>query len=121
VSPPFISSKSEHPFIVIDNAVSLVKETLYTIYADVECSIQAPDEAWHIKVFTRRALLKSPQLGLSTSVGQASLQTLVLEAHFAPASFLLSVLGKGTFLTLLWFTTVRARSTREADTDAKRP
>jgi hypothetical protein len=74
VSPPFISSKSEQPFIVIDKAVSLVKKTLYPIYADVDCrrldsSIHAADEARHIKVFTRRALLKSPQLGLPTSVG----------------------------------------------------
>jgi hypothetical protein len=66
-------------------------------------AIQAADEARHIEVFTRRALLKRPQLGLSTSAGQASLQTLVMEAHFATASFLLSVLGEGTFLTLLWF------------------
>ncbi|HEY3838149.1 MAG TPA: ferritin-like domain-containing protein [Bryobacteraceae bacterium] len=66
-------------------------------------AIQAADEARHIEVFTRRALLKRPQLGLSTSAGQASLQTLVMEPHFATASFLLSVLGEGTFLTLLWF------------------
>jgi hypothetical protein len=66
-------------------------------------AIQAADEARHIEVFSRRALLKRPQLGLSTSAGQASLQTLIMEAHFATASFLLSVLGEGTFLTLLWF------------------
>ena len=66
-------------------------------------AIQAADEARHIEVFTRRALLKRSELGLSTSAGQASLQTLVMEAHFATASFLLSVLGEGTFLSLLWF------------------
>ena len=66
-------------------------------------AIQAADEARHIEVFTRRALLKRAQLGLSTAGGQASLQTLVEEPDFATASFLLSVLGEGTFLSLLWF------------------
>ena len=66
-------------------------------------AIQAADEARHIEVFTRRALLKRKELGLSTTGGQASLQTLVEELNFAIASFLLSVLGEGTFLNLLWF------------------
>jgi hypothetical protein len=66
-------------------------------------AIQAADEARHIEVFTRRALLKRRQPGLSTAGGQASLQTLVDEPDFATASFLLSVLGEGTFLSLLWF------------------
>ena len=43
------------------------------------------------------------RLGLSTIGGQASLKTLVDEPEFAIASFLLSVLGEGTFLSLLWF------------------
>lgn len=66
-------------------------------------AIQAADEARHVEVFTRRALLKRRELGLSTAGGQASLQTLVEEPDFAIASFLLSVLGEGTFLSLLWF------------------
>ena len=66
-------------------------------------ALQAADEARHIVVFTRRALLKRKELGLSTSGGQASLKTLVEEPDFAIASFLLSVLGEGTFLSLLWF------------------
>ena len=66
-------------------------------------AVQAADEARHIDVFTRRALLKRDQLGLSTVGGQASLKTLVDEPDFAIASFLLSVLGEGTFLSLLWF------------------
>jgi hypothetical protein len=66
-------------------------------------AIQAADEARHIDVFTRRALLKRSELGLSTAGGQASLKTLVDEPDFAIASFLLSVLGEGTFLSLLWF------------------
>jgi TusA-related sulfurtransferase len=66
-------------------------------------AIQSADEARHIEVFTRRALLKRPHLGLSTAGGQASLKTLVEEPDFAVATFLLSVLGEGTFLSLLWF------------------
>jgi hypothetical protein len=66
-------------------------------------AVQAADEARHVEVFTRRALLKRSELGLSTVGGQASLQTLVDEPDFATASFLLSVLGEGTFLSLLWF------------------
>jgi hypothetical protein len=66
-------------------------------------ALQAADEARHIEVFTRRALLKRRELGLSTAGGQASLKTLVEEPDFATASFLLSVLGEGTFLSLLWF------------------
>ena len=66
-------------------------------------AVQAADEARHIEVFTRRARLKRDQLGLSTIGGQASLKTLIDEPEFAIASFLLSVLGEGTFLSLLWF------------------
>src|SRR5262249_16970462 len=66
-------------------------------------ALQAADEARHIEVFTRRALLKRKQLGLSTVGAQASLKTLVEEPDFAIASFLLSVLGEGAFLSLLWF------------------
>lgn len=66
-------------------------------------AVQAADEARHIEVFTRRALLKRDHLGLSTIGGQASLKTLVDEPDFAIASFLLSTLGEGTFLSLLWF------------------
>ncbi|NUO52692.1 MAG: ferritin-like domain-containing protein [Polyangiaceae bacterium] len=66
-------------------------------------AVQAADEARHIEVFTRRALLRRSQPGLSTAGGQLSLKTLVDERDFASASFLLSVLGEGSFLALLWF------------------
>jgi hypothetical protein len=66
-------------------------------------AITAADEARHIEVFTRRACLRRETLGLSTHGGQASLQTLLEEPDFALASFLLSVLGEGSFLSLLWF------------------
>ena len=67
-------------------------------------SIQVADEARHIEVFTRRANLRRKEtLGLSTVGGQQSLKTLFDEPDFTLASFLLSVLGEGTFLNLLWF------------------
>jgi hypothetical protein len=66
-------------------------------------AIQAADEARHIDIFTRRALLNRKRLGLSAVAGQVSLKTLIDEPNFAIASFLLSVLGEGSFLSLLWF------------------
>lgn len=66
-------------------------------------AIQAADEARHVEVFTRRALLRGRPLGLSTAGGQASLKTLFDEPDFALAMFLLSVLGEGSFLSLLAF------------------
>jgi hypothetical protein len=64
---------------------------------------QAADEARHVEIFTRRALLHRDELGVSTVGGRASLQTLVGEHDFSLASFLLSVLGEGTFVELLRF------------------
>ena len=66
-------------------------------------AIQAADEARHIEAFTRRATLRRPNPGLSTVGGQESLKTLLDEPDFALASFLLSVLGEGSFLSLLSF------------------
>ncbi|MBL8626995.1 MAG: ferritin-like domain-containing protein [Myxococcales bacterium] len=66
-------------------------------------AIQIADEARHVEVFTRRATLRRGALGLSTAGGQASLASLFAEPDFAIASFLLSVLGEGSFLALLWF------------------
>jgi len=66
-------------------------------------AIQSADEARHVEVFTRRALLRREAPALSTVGGQTSLKTLLEEPDFATASFLLSVLGEGSFLSLLWF------------------
>lgn len=71
-------------------------------------AIQAADEARHIEVFSRRARAARTELGLSTSGGQASLKTLLDEPDFALASFLLSVLGEGSFVHLLGFLHVHA-------------
>lgn len=66
-------------------------------------AVQCADEARHIEVFTRRMLLRREFPGTSRAGGQASLKTLLDEDDFAEASFLLSVLGEGSFLSLLWF------------------
>jgi len=66
-------------------------------------AMQVAEEARHVEVFTRRALLSGGPLGVSAASGQLSLKTLVEEPDFAVASFLLSVLGEGTFLNLLQF------------------
>ncbi|HZD73769.1 MAG TPA: ferritin-like domain-containing protein [Actinomycetota bacterium] len=66
-------------------------------------AVQAADEARHVEVFTRRALLKGRQMGTSSVGGRASLATLLTEPDFSLASFLLSVLGEGSFLNLLSF------------------
>jgi hypothetical protein len=64
---------------------------------------QVADEARHIEIFTRRARLHRDVLGVSGAGGRASLQTLLDEPDFTLASFLLSVLGEGTFVDLLRF------------------
>ncbi|HEV3402251.1 MAG TPA: hypothetical protein VG078_10565 [Acidimicrobiales bacterium] len=64
---------------------------------------QVADEARHVEVFSRRAGLGGGPLGRSSAGGQASLLTLLEEPDFAVAHFLLSVLGEGTFLSLLSF------------------
>jgi hypothetical protein len=66
-------------------------------------AVQVADEARHVEVFTRRALMGDGRMGTSGAGGRASLATLVAETDFSEASFLLSVLGEGTFLNLLSF------------------
>src|SRR5690606_10136435 len=65
--------------------------------------IPVPAEARHIEVFSRRATLGGGDPALSTVGGRQSLQTLLDEPDFATAAFLLSVMGEGTFLSLLTF------------------
>lgn len=66
-------------------------------------AIIVADEARHVEVFTRRIALKGKTPALSTAGGQSSLKTLFDAADFSVASFLLSVLGEGTFVNLLNF------------------
>ncbi len=66
-------------------------------------ALQCADEARHVEVFTRRAQLRGRSPGLSTAGGQASLQTLFQAPDFSIATFLLAVLGEGSFVNLLNF------------------
>jgi len=66
-------------------------------------AVTVADEARHIEVFTRRATCRGGELALSSVGGRTSLQTLLDEPDFAVASFLLSVMGEGTFVSLLSF------------------
>jgi hypothetical protein len=71
---------------------------------------QMADESRHIDVFLRRArgAAGGGDLGVSAAVTAASLHSLLLPEDFTEASFLLSVLGEGTFLDLLRFVEVHA-------------
>jgi hypothetical protein len=66
-------------------------------------AVQAADEARHVEVFTRRALHTGGRMGTSSAGGRESLASLLAEPDFTLASFLLSVLGEGTFVHLLTF------------------
>jgi len=66
-------------------------------------ALQCADEARHVEVFTRRALLRGHGPALSTAGGQASLHTLFDAPDFSIATFLLAVLGEGSFVNLLNF------------------
>jgi hypothetical protein len=78
-------------------------------------AVQVADEARHAEVFARRAALAGHGLGVSTVSSRASLTTLLSQPDFSLASFMLSVLGEGTFLNLLAFLeqTAPDRITRE--------
>lgn len=69
---------------------------------------QMMDEARHIEAFTKRALSNGGGLQFSAASTQLSLKTLFDQHDFTSASFLLSVLGEGTFLDLLRFIEVHA-------------
>jgi nitroreductase len=64
---------------------------------------QLADEARHVDVFLRRSGAGGSQPGLSSVTTARSLLALLEADDFTEASFLLSVLGEGTFLDLLRF------------------
>jgi hypothetical protein len=66
-------------------------------------STQIMDEARHIEAFTKRALANGGGMQVCTASTEYSLKTLMDQNDFSCASFLLSVLGEGTFLDLLKF------------------
>jgi len=69
---------------------------------------QVRDEARHIEVFVKRALANGGGLQFSSASTQASLKSLLDQEDFIQASFLLSVLGEGTFLDLLRYVETHA-------------
>jgi TusA-related sulfurtransferase len=60
------------------------------------------DEARHVEVFTKRALLGGYESYALAST-ELSLRTLLEEDDFSCSALILNVLGEGTFLDLLWF------------------
>jgi TusA-related sulfurtransferase len=64
---------------------------------------QMQDESRHIDVFLRRANATGAPAAISSVTTSRSLHSLLTIEDFTEASFLLSVLGEGTFLDLLAF------------------
>ena len=61
------------------------------------------DEARHIEAFTKRALANGGGLQYSSALTEWSLHGLLVQEDYFRSSFLLHVLGEGTFLDLLDF------------------
>jgi TusA-related sulfurtransferase len=61
------------------------------------------DEARHIEAFTRRALANGGGLQYAAALTEWSLHSLLVQEDYFRSSFLLHVLGEGTFLDLLDF------------------
>ncbi|HTE84982.1 MAG TPA: DUF455 domain-containing protein, partial [Dehalococcoidia bacterium] len=61
------------------------------------------DEARHVEAFTKRALANGGGLQRAAALTEWSLYSLLLQEDYFRASFLLHVLGEGTFLELLEF------------------
>lgn len=61
------------------------------------------DEARHIEAFTKRALANGGGLQYAAALTEWSLHSLFVQEDYVRSSFLLHVLGEGTFLDLLGF------------------
>ncbi|MDR2638583.1 MAG: ferritin-like domain-containing protein [Helicobacteraceae bacterium] len=61
------------------------------------------DEARHIEAFVKRAMANGGGLQYSSAVTQRSLYSLFVEEDYLKTSFLLHIMGEGTFLDLLSF------------------
>jgi TusA-related sulfurtransferase len=61
------------------------------------------DEARHIEAFTKRALANGGGLQYASAATEWSLYSLLVQEDYFQSSFLLHVLGEGTFLDLLRF------------------
>ena len=78
---------------------------IHPAYAEVAMflSTQMADESRHIDVFLKRARSGGAGLGVSSVTTSQSLLSLLQLTDFTEATFLLSVLGEGTFVDLLRF------------------
>jgi TusA-related sulfurtransferase len=78
---------------------------IHPAYAEVAMFLatQLADEARHIDVFQRRARRAAGVPAISSAATARSLLSLMESEDFTEATFLLSVLGEGTFLDLLRF------------------
>ena len=78
---------------------------IHPAYAEVAMflSTQMADESRHIDVFLKRARSGGAGLGISSVTTSHSLLSLLQLTDFTEATFLLSVLGEGTFVDLLRF------------------
>ncbi len=78
---------------------------IHPMYAEVAMflSTQMADESRHIDVFLKRARSGGAGLGISSVTTSQSLLSLLQLTDFTEATFLLSVLGEGTFVDLLRF------------------
>lgn len=90
---------------------------IHPAYAEVAMflSTQMADESRHMDVFLKRARSGGGGLGVSSATTSHSLLTLLELTDFTEASFLLSVLGEGTFVDLLGFIEVNAPDAVTAD------
>jgi TusA-related sulfurtransferase len=61
------------------------------------------DEARHIEAFTKRAMANGGGLQYSSVMTERSLHSLFIEEDYFKSSFMMHVLGEGTFLDLLQF------------------
>jgi hypothetical protein len=101
---------------------------IHPAYAEVALFLatQLADEARHIDVFLKRARIGGGGLGISSVTTSRSLLSLLETRDFTEATFLLSVLGEGTFLDLLTYIETwapdeaTAELTRRARTDEAR-
>ena len=64
---------------------------------------QVKDEARHIEVYTKRALANGGGLQYVSASTQWALKSLMTQENYVKASFLLHLLGEGTFLDMLKF------------------
>jgi TusA-related sulfurtransferase len=83
---------------------------IHPAYAEVAMFLatQLADEARHIDMFLKRARAGGSGVGVSSVATSRSLRSLLDPEDFTEATFLLGVLGEGTFLDLLRFVETHA-------------